>query len=56
MDLRGAVEADAVTMNILPGETACLACLFPQAPSGSLVTCDTAGILNTGSILPLRFK
>ena len=43
----GAVEAYAVTMNILPGETACLACLFPQAPSGSLVTCDTAGILNT---------
>ena len=42
-----AVGAYSVTMNILPGETACLACIFPQAPSGSLATCDTAGILNT---------
>lgn len=43
----GAVGAYAVTMNIIPGDTACLACLFPQSPSGSLLTCDTAGILNT---------
>ncbi len=42
-----AVGAYAVTMNILPGETACLACLFPEPPSGSVATCDTAGILNT---------
>ncbi len=34
-------------MNILPGETACLACLFPQPPGGAVDTCDTAGILNT---------
>ena len=42
-----AVGAYAVTMNILPGETACLACLFPKPPSGPVETCDTAGILNT---------
>jgi molybdopterin/thiamine biosynthesis adenylyltransferase len=42
-----AVGAYAATMNILPGETACLACLFPKPPSGPLETCDTAGILNT---------
>jgi molybdopterin/thiamine biosynthesis adenylyltransferase len=42
-----AVGAYAATMNILPGETACLACLFPQAPAGNLETCETAGILNT---------
>jgi molybdopterin-synthase adenylyltransferase len=42
-----AVGAYAATMNILPGETACLACLFPQPPSGMVATCDTAGILNT---------
>lgn len=42
-----AVGAYAVTMNILPGETACLACLFPKAPGGAVETCDTAGILNT---------
>ncbi len=42
----GAVGAYAVTMNILPGETACLTCIFPQPPSGMVETCDTAGILN----------
>lgn len=42
-----AVGSYAVTMNILPGTTACLACLFPSAPAGALETCDTAGILNT---------
>jgi len=42
-----AVGAYAATMNILPGETACLACLFPKPPAGLVDTCDTAGILNT---------
>lgn len=42
-----AVGAYAVTMNILPGETACLACLFPAPPTGIVETCDTSGILNT---------
>jgi molybdopterin/thiamine biosynthesis adenylyltransferase len=42
-----AIGAYAVTMNILPGDTACLACLFPKPPSGAVETCDTAGILNT---------
>jgi len=42
-----AIGSYAVTMNILPGETACLACLFPAPPSGAVETCDTAGILNT---------
>ena len=41
------VGAYAATMNILPGETACLACLFPKPPAGMVETCDTAGILNT---------
>jgi len=42
-----AVGAYAVTMNIIPGETACLACVFPAAPQGTTETCDTAGILNS---------
>jgi molybdopterin/thiamine biosynthesis adenylyltransferase len=42
-----AVGAYAATMNILPGDTACLACLFPKPPAGMVATCDTAGILNT---------
>lgn len=42
-----AVGAYAVTMNVLPGDTACLACIFPEPPGGVVETCDTAGILNT---------
>jgi len=42
-----AVGAYAATMNILPGQTACLACIFPAPPSGPVDTCDTAGILST---------
>ncbi|MGB6901433.1 MAG: ThiF family adenylyltransferase [Acidobacteriaceae bacterium] len=42
-----AVGSYAATMNIIPGETACLACIFPQPPGGAVDTCDTAGILNT---------
>ncbi len=42
-----AVASYGVTMNVLPGETACLACIFPEAPSGTFETCDTAGILNS---------
>jgi molybdopterin-synthase adenylyltransferase len=42
-----AIGAYAATMNIIPGETACLACIFPEPPTGAVDTCDTAGILNT---------
>ena len=42
-----AVGSYAATMNILPHQTACLACIFPAAPSGNVETCDTAGILST---------
>jgi len=42
-----AVGSYAVTMNVVPGETACLACVFPQPPRGAIETCETAGILNS---------
>ena len=42
-----ALGAYGATMNVLPGETACLACVFPEQPSGTVQTCDTAGILNS---------
>jgi adenylyltransferase/sulfurtransferase len=42
-----AVGSYCVTMNILPGETACLACVFPDSPKGIVETCDTSGILNS---------
>jgi len=42
-----AVGSYGVTMNILPGETACLACVLPAPPRGVVETCDTSGILNS---------
>ncbi|MGA3316252.1 MAG: ThiF family adenylyltransferase [Candidatus Korobacteraceae bacterium] len=42
-----AVASYAVTMTMLPAETACLACVFPDSPRGMVETCDTAGILNS---------
>ena len=42
-----AVGSYGVTLNILPGATACLACVFPDSPQGTFETCETAGILNS---------
>ncbi|GAC1429085.1 MAG: molybdopterin-synthase adenylyltransferase MoeB [Terriglobales bacterium] len=43
----GAVGSYGVTLNILPGKTACLNCIFPAPPKGAVETCETAGILNS---------
>jgi molybdopterin/thiamine biosynthesis adenylyltransferase len=45
------VSAYALTMNVIPQETACLSCIFPAAPQGMTETCDTAGILNSAANL-----
>src|SRR5256714_11308415 len=43
----GVIASYGVTMNILPGDTPCLRCIFPEMPlPGTTATCDTAGILN----------
>jgi len=42
-----AVGSYAATLNVLPGDTACLACIFPDPPRGTVETCETAGILNS---------
>jgi molybdopterin/thiamine biosynthesis adenylyltransferase len=43
----GVIASYGVTMNILPGETPCLRCVYPEMPlPGTTATCDTAGILN----------
>jgi molybdopterin-synthase adenylyltransferase len=39
------VGSYAVTLTILPGRTACLACVFPDPPQGIHPTCDTAGVI-----------
>lgn len=42
----GAVVASyAATMTVVPGRTACLACLFPNSPGGDHETCDTVGVI-----------
>ncbi len=46
-----AVGSYGLTMPILPGKSACLACIFPEAPGGEQPTCDTAGILNAVTAL-----
>jgi molybdopterin/thiamine biosynthesis adenylyltransferase len=42
-----AVGSYGVTLNMLPGKSACLACIFADPPQGTFETCETAGILNS---------
>ena len=42
-----AVGSYGVTLNVIPYETACLTCIFPEPPTGTVETCETAGILNS---------
>jgi len=42
-----AVGSYGVSLNVLPGTTACLACIFPESPRGIVETCETSGILNS---------
>jgi molybdopterin/thiamine biosynthesis adenylyltransferase len=42
----GAVASYGIEMPVIPGRTACLRCLYPDPPTGTQATCDTAGILN----------
>lgn len=42
----GAVSTYGMSQTIIPGETACLRCLFEDIPSpGASATCDTAGVV-----------
>lgn len=51
-----AVGSYGVTMPVLPGRSACLACMLPEPPGAAQPTCDTAGILNSiaGAIASLQ--
>lgn len=43
----GVIAAYGVSMTIVPGDTGCLRCVFPERPlPGTTPTCDTAGIVN----------
>ncbi len=41
----GVIGGYGMTMTVIPGETPCLRCVFPESPEpGSAPTCDTAGV------------
>src|SRR5579884_1131850 len=40
-----AVGSYGIAMPILPGDSACLRCVYPETPSGAQPTCETAGVL-----------
>src|SRR5438105_8600655 len=44
-----AVGSYGVTLNVIPGRTSCLTCVFPEAPRGILATCDTPGIVHSAA-------
>jgi len=41
-----AVGSYGLTMPVIPGQTACLRCVYPDPPSGVQPTCETAGVIN----------
>lgn len=42
----GAASSFGMTMNIIPGETPCLRCLYPNPHvTGTALTCDTVGVI-----------
>jgi adenylyltransferase/sulfurtransferase len=44
----GAISSYGMTMNIIPGETACFRCFYNNPPrDGIAMTCDTAGVIGT---------
>lgn len=40
-----AVASYGIAMPVIPGESACFRCIYPQPPSGTQPTCETAGVL-----------
>ncbi len=46
-----AVGTHGSVMPVIPGQTACLACVFPKVPRSRQPTCDTAGVLNAVTAL-----
>jgi adenylyltransferase/sulfurtransferase len=41
-----AVGSYGIAMPVIPGVTPCLRCVYPEPPSGTQPTCETAGVLN----------
>jgi molybdopterin-synthase adenylyltransferase len=41
----GAVGSYGIVMPVMPGRTACFACVYPEPPAGARPTCETSGVL-----------
>ncbi|MEO8595695.1 MAG: ThiF family adenylyltransferase [Candidatus Solibacter sp.] len=41
-----AVASYGLSMPVIPHQTACLRCVYPNPPAGAQPTCETAGVLN----------
>ena len=46
-----AVGSYGIAMPVIPGQTACLRCIYPDPPSGAQPTCETSGVLGTVTAL-----
>jgi molybdopterin-synthase adenylyltransferase len=44
-----AVGSLATTLTVLPGRSACLACVYPELPKGLHPTCDTVGVISSAA-------
>lgn len=46
----GVVGVEGIVLPVIPGETACLRCVFEEPPApGALPTCETEGVLGTAA-------
>lgn len=46
-----AVGSYGIALPVIPGQTACLRCIYPDPPGGAQPTCETAGVLGTVTAL-----
>lgn len=46
-----AVGSYGLMMPVLPGDTACFRCIYPEPPGGVQATCETAGVLGSITML-----
>jgi molybdopterin/thiamine biosynthesis adenylyltransferase len=46
-----AVGSYGLMMPVLPGDTACLRCIYPEPPPGVQPTCETAGVLGSVTMM-----
>lgn len=51
-----AVGSYGIVMPVMPGKGPCLACVYPEPPSGAQPTCDVNGVLNaiTGAVAAMQ--